>query len=140
MAVYKDNWNGYKGGTWRVTCRFKNWKGETERIDKRGFATKKEAQEFEREFMARKRMDVNMSFESYMQLCETLKWKQKAFELTSEIMWIKKDAKAKLERERSENKNLEKSIKTLRRMLDEREEKIRALTEEIRNTEDRVSA
>ncbi|MBR3470535.1 MAG: hypothetical protein IKH28_12745 [Lachnospiraceae bacterium] len=71
---------------------------------------------------------------------ETLKWKQKASELTSEITWIKKDAKAKLERERSENKNLEKSIKTLRRMLDEREEKIRALTEEIRNTEERVSA
>ena len=68
MAVYKDNWNGYKGGTWRVTCRFKNWKGETERIDKRGFATKKEAQEFEREFMAKKRMDVNMSFEAYMDI------------------------------------------------------------------------
>jgi hypothetical protein len=71
---------------------------------------------------------------------ETLKWKQKASELTSEISWIRKDAKVKLERERSENKNLETSVKTLRRVLDEREEKIRALTDEIRNTEDRVSA
>ena len=71
---------------------------------------------------------------------ETLKWKQKASELTSEISWIRKDAKAKLEQERSENKNLEKSIKTLRRMLDEREGKISDLKERIRNTEDRASA
>ena len=71
---------------------------------------------------------------------EGLKWKQKASELTSEITWIKKDAKVKLEREQSENRSLEASLKALRQTLGEREEKIRALKDLIRNTEDRVSA
>ena len=40
MAVYKDN----ATGTWRVIYRFTNWKGERKQTQKRGFATKREAQ------------------------------------------------------------------------------------------------
>ena len=40
MAVYKDN----ATGTWRVIYRFTDWKGERKQTQKRGFATKKEAQ------------------------------------------------------------------------------------------------
>ena len=71
---------------------------------------------------------------------EGFKWKQKASELTCEITWIREDAKASLEKERSENGCLEASLKALRRTLNEREEKSQALTELIRNTEDRVLA
>lgn len=38
MAVYKD-----KNGTWYVSVRYTNWKGEADRKLKRGFQTKKEA-------------------------------------------------------------------------------------------------
>ena len=45
MAVYKD-----KNGTWYVSARYTNWKGEADRKLKRGFQTKKEATEWERNF------------------------------------------------------------------------------------------
>ena len=61
-------------------------------------------------------------------------------EITLEITWIREDAKASLERERSENGSLEASVKALRRALDEREGKISDLKDRIRNTEDRASA
>ena len=47
MAVYKDN----ATGTWRVIYRFTNWKGERKQTQKRGFATKREAQAWEHEAM-----------------------------------------------------------------------------------------
>lgn len=47
MAVYKDG----ETGTWRVIYRFTNWKGERKQSSKRGFATKREALEWEREAM-----------------------------------------------------------------------------------------
>ena len=47
MAVYKDN----ATGTWRVIYRFTNWKGERKQTQKRGFATKREAQAWEHEVM-----------------------------------------------------------------------------------------
>ncbi|WP_382735346.1 Arm DNA-binding domain-containing protein [Agathobaculum butyriciproducens] len=37
---------------------------------KRGFATKKEAQAWEREFLMQKQADINMSFESFVALYE----------------------------------------------------------------------
>ena len=40
MAVYKD-----KNGTWYVSARYTNWKGEADRKVKRGFQTKREAAE-----------------------------------------------------------------------------------------------
>lgn len=45
MAVYKD------GDKWRVIYRYTNWKGERKQRQKRGFATKREAQAWEREVM-----------------------------------------------------------------------------------------
>ena len=46
MAVYKDN----ATGTWRVIYRFTNWKGERKQTQKRGFATKREAQAWDTTF------------------------------------------------------------------------------------------
>ena len=45
MAVYKD-----KNGTWYVSARYTNWKGEADRKVKRGFQTKREATEWEKNF------------------------------------------------------------------------------------------
>ena len=45
MPVFKNEDNG----TWYVMARYVNWKGERRQKCKRGFATKKEAQEWESE-------------------------------------------------------------------------------------------
>ena len=66
MAAFKNKTNG----TWYVQFRYTDWKGERQQKLKRGFATKKEAQTWEREFLMQKQADVNMTFESFAQLYE----------------------------------------------------------------------
>ena len=66
MPVFKNEDNG----TWYVMARYVNWKGERKQKCKRGFATKREAQEWEREFLMQKQADVTMSFDSYVELYE----------------------------------------------------------------------
>ena len=66
MAAFKDK----KNGTWYVQFRYTDWKGERQQKFKRGFATKKEAQAWEREFLMQKQADVNMTFESFAELYE----------------------------------------------------------------------
>ena len=66
MAAFKNKANG----TWYVQVRYTDWKGERQQKLKRGFATKKEAQAWEREFLMQKQADVNMTFESFAQLYE----------------------------------------------------------------------
>ena len=41
MAVFKDKWNGYNSGSWRVSVYYKDWKGEQKRHDKRGLKQKR---------------------------------------------------------------------------------------------------
>ena len=57
MAVYKD-----KNGTWYVSARYTNWKGEADRKLKRGFQTKKEASEWERNFFLENAGNLEMTF------------------------------------------------------------------------------
>jgi integrase len=64
MPAYKDK----KKGTWYVSFYFVNWKGERERKLKRGFSTKREALEFEREFLQQKTADLTMTFEAFVKL------------------------------------------------------------------------
>ena len=66
MAAFKNKENG----TWYVQFRYTDWKGERQQKLKRGFATKKEAQAWEREFLMEKQADINMSFESFVGLYE----------------------------------------------------------------------
>ena len=68
MAVYKDKWNGYNNESWRVSVYYKDWKGEQKRHDKRGFKTKKEAVAYEREFLARNNKDINMGFDTFVDI------------------------------------------------------------------------
>ena len=59
-----------KNGTWYVQFRYTDWKGERQQKLKRGFPTKREALEWEREFLMQKQADVNMEFESFIELYE----------------------------------------------------------------------
>ncbi len=64
MPVFKNEDNG----TWYVMARYVNWKGERKQKCKRGFATKKEAQEWERMFQLQNSSDLHMSFEAFTEL------------------------------------------------------------------------
>lgn len=70
MAVYKD------GDKWRVIYRFTNWKGERKQTQKRGFATKREAQMWEREIMLKQEAKLDMTFESFFEIYEADKKKR----------------------------------------------------------------
>ena len=61
MPVFKNEDNG----TWYVMARYVNWKGERRQKCKRGFATKKEAQEWERMFQLQNASDLDMSFDLF---------------------------------------------------------------------------
>ena len=53
MSASKDT----KRGTWKVYIRYKDWQGIGQVHTKRGFATKREALEYEREFLLKKSKD-----------------------------------------------------------------------------------
>lgn len=63
MAVYKD-----KNGTWYLSVRYVNWQGEHARKVKRGFATKREATEWERSFLLENAGNLDMTFEAFVEL------------------------------------------------------------------------
>lgn len=55
-------------GTWKVYVRYTDWQGERKVHTKRGFATKRAAQEYEREFLQKKSKDVNMGFKQFTEV------------------------------------------------------------------------
>ena len=64
MPVFKNEGNG----SWYVMARYVNWKGERKKKCKRGFATKREAQEWERKFQLQNSADLDMDFEAFAEL------------------------------------------------------------------------
>ena len=64
MAAYKDA----KHGTWFVKFRYKNWTNEIKYVTKRGFPTKREALQWERDFLLQKSGSVDMSFRDFVQV------------------------------------------------------------------------
>ena len=64
MSASKDT----KRGTWKVYIRYKDWQGVSQVHTKRGFATKREALEYEREFLLKKSKDVNMGFPQFVEV------------------------------------------------------------------------
>jgi len=66
MAAYKDK----SQNTWYTSFYYENWKGERKRKLKRGFATKKEALEWEREFQQQISADLDMTFENFVKIYE----------------------------------------------------------------------
>ncbi len=64
MPVYKDE----AKGTWFAAFYFKDWQGKQTKKMKRGFATKKEALAWERDFLQQKTADLNMNFGSFVKI------------------------------------------------------------------------
>ena len=64
MPVYKNEDNC----TWYVLTRYVDWKGERKQKCKRGFETKREAQEWERVFKQQSAADMDMNFSAFVEL------------------------------------------------------------------------
>lgn len=64
MPAYKDK----KTGKWYASFYCTNWKGVREKKMKRGFETKKAALEWEREFLRQSTADLDMRFETFVEL------------------------------------------------------------------------
>ncbi len=62
MPAYKDK----NRNTWYVTFYYVDWTGERKRKLKRGFATKREAQEWEMHFELEKASNLDMTFEDFV--------------------------------------------------------------------------
>ena len=56
MPVYKEE----KRNTWFCKCNYKDWLGESKSKMKRGFATKKDAQQWERDFLHKQSASMDM--------------------------------------------------------------------------------
>lgn len=57
-----------KTGKWLIQYRYTDWQGKRRKSTKRGFKTKREAEEWLRNFLQVKEMDFNMKFEDFLQL------------------------------------------------------------------------
>ena len=66
MSVYKDE----KTGKWYALTWYHDWKGEGRQKCKRGFETKKDAQEWERTFLQQNATDMDMTFSAFCELYE----------------------------------------------------------------------
>ena len=64
MPVYKDE----KRNSWYCKCNYKDWLGESKSKMKRGFATKKEALQWEREFLETQSASMDMKFASFVEV------------------------------------------------------------------------
>ena len=64
MPAYKDK----KTGKWYASFYFENWNNVREKKMKRGFETKKDALEWEREFLRQTNVDFDMKFESFVEI------------------------------------------------------------------------
>lgn len=66
MPVYKNE----KNGTWYAMIRYQDWTGQNKQKCQRGFATRREALEWEAQFKLKKAADVDMTLESFYELYE----------------------------------------------------------------------
>lgn len=64
MPVYKDE----QRGTWYFKRNYRDWQGETRTKLKRGFATKREAQQGEREFLDKQSGNMNMKLAAFVEV------------------------------------------------------------------------
>ena len=66
MAVYKDK----ERGTWYTSFHYHDWTGKYQRKMKRGFASKKEALEWEASFLREKAATMDMTFGEFCKVYE----------------------------------------------------------------------
>jgi hypothetical protein len=61
MSVFKDE----KTNKWYAMVRFTDWQGQRKQKCKRGFATRRDALEWEKVFQMQTTSDLDMSFEAW---------------------------------------------------------------------------
>ena len=66
MPVYKDK----EHNTWYASFHYRDWTGKDVRKLKRGFSTKKEAQEWESHFKLQKANSIDMTFGDFYKVYE----------------------------------------------------------------------
>ncbi len=81
MPVYKDD----KTNTWYVKRRYKDRSGTTKNLTKRGFALKREAVEWENNFLQRQSGELSMTFATFYQV-----YKEDMGGRLKEITWVSK--------------------------------------------------
>ena len=64
MSVFKDE----KTNKWYAMVRFTDWQGQRKQKCKRGFATRRDALEWEKVFQMQTTSDMDMSFEAFVEL------------------------------------------------------------------------
>ena len=64
MSVYKDE----QRGTWYCMFRYQDWTGKQKQKCKRGFKTKREAKEYEEQFMHTTEADMNMKVGAFVEI------------------------------------------------------------------------
>lgn len=64
MPAYKDE----KKGTWYAQFYYTDWQGKKHKTKKRGFATKRDALAYEREFISKQSKSTDMTFESLVEI------------------------------------------------------------------------
>ncbi len=64
MPAYKDS----SKNTWTAKFKHKNWSGEVKWVTKRGFSTKREALQYERDFLARLSGNLDMTFADFVKV------------------------------------------------------------------------
>lgn len=64
MPAYKDE----KSGMWSSQFYYTDWTGKRRKKHKRGFRTKKEAQQYEAEFIRASKADMDMTFGSFVKV------------------------------------------------------------------------
>ena len=64
MSVYKDE----QRGTWYCMFRYNDWTGRQKQKCKRGFKTKREAKEYEEQFMQTTEADMNMKVGAFVEI------------------------------------------------------------------------
>ena len=64
MKAEKDK----KTGKWLIQYRYTDWQGKRRKSTKRGFATKREAEEWLRNFLITQKADFDMKFEDFWKM------------------------------------------------------------------------
>ena len=64
MKAEKD----IKTGKWLIQYRYTDWQGNRKKSTKRGFDTKREAEQWYREFSAKKQQSINMLFSDFVEI------------------------------------------------------------------------
>lgn len=57
-----------KTGKWMIQYRFTDWRGRRKKSTKRGFRTKKEAEEWLQKFLLTQQSDINMLFDDFIEI------------------------------------------------------------------------